>query len=129
MKTLGPFDSKKSNLILVTFTETSLYVIRLSLLESIKYHVNEQVPFLFSGRIAKIKAKSLEELKSKYAFTEIDTVNGFDIEVNTKSNWGHTITIKGLNDHYKLSILERFETDNYISVLRDFYGEQVKVIS
>ncbi len=116
-------------MILVTFTETSLYVIRLSLFESIKYHANEQIPFLFSGRIAKIKAKSLEELKSKYAFTEIDTVNGFDIEVNTKSNWGHTITIKGVNDHYKLSILERFETDNYISVLRDFYGEQVKVIS
>lgn len=128
MKTVGPFDTNELNLSLLALTDSHLYLIRLNLISSFKYHVSLQIPFLFAKKIDKIKSKSLVELKSKYSWAKLELNNDLTIIVTTKNKWKNTITLSGKNINYKLTILERHETVNYISILQNYYGDRIKLI-
>jgi hypothetical protein len=47
--------------------------------------------------------------------------------VENDNYWKNTITIKGPNESHKLSIVEREDTDYYISVLKRFYGNRINI--
>ena len=128
MKTIGPFETKNANLTLISLTDKYLYLIKLSLISSFKYHASLQIPFLFSRHIDKIKSESLEKMKNNYSWTQIELNNDFAINVSNNNKWKNTITLNGLTEHYKLTILERDETDYYISVMQDYYGDRIKII-
>lgn len=129
MKTIGPFETKNVNLTLLSITDKYLYLISLSLISSLKYYVSLQIPFLFSEHINKIKSETLERLKANYSWTQLDIINEFTIKFANNNKWKNTITLCGQNINYKLSILERHETDYYLSIIQNYYRDRIIIIT
>jgi len=67
-------------------------------------------------------------MKNNYSWTQIELNDDFTINVSNNNKWRNTITLNRLTEHYKLAILERYETEYYISIMQDYYGDRIKII-
>ncbi|MCH8903748.1 MAG: hypothetical protein IIA45_07530 [Bacteroidetes bacterium] len=122
---LGPFMLKKS-LGLLAITETSIYLIRLNVMATIKHGALTSLTGKSEGHFDRLKSKPLKYLTSKYKWTKLDFDDDFIIELVRNKILVNFLRITIKDKVKKWTILERNETDKYEEILKPALGKNFK---